>query len=68
MAALTTDNEHVLGSPRPMRVLCIGAGATGLDVTYKIKKHLRNIDIQVYEKNASVGGTWFENTSVPTEL
>jgi len=65
MAAITYDDDHVLGLARPLRVVCIGAGATGLDVTYKIKKHLRNIDLQVYEKNTSVGGTWFENTSVP---
>lgn len=56
--------EHALGLPRRLRVVCIGAGATGLDVTYKIKKHLRNIDLQVYEKNESIGGTWFENRSV----
>lgn len=55
MATITNDHGHVLGTPRPLRVLCIGAGATGLDVTYKIKRHLRNIDIQVYEKNTSVG-------------
>jgi cation diffusion facilitator CzcD-associated flavoprotein CzcO len=58
--------DHVLGEPRRLRVVCIGAGATGLDVTYKIKTHLRNIEFQVYEKNPAVGGTWYENKSVFT--
>jgi ribulose 1,5-bisphosphate synthetase/thiazole synthase len=54
--------ENVLGHSRPIRVICIGAGATGLDLAYKMERHLKNFDLQIYEKNPELGGTWFENT------
>ena len=46
---------------RPMRVICIGAGYSGIYVAIRIPERLRNIDLTVYEKNADVGGTWYEN-------
>lgn len=59
-----TVEENDLGYSRPLRVICIGAGATGLDLAYKTERHLKNFDLQIYEKNPELGGTWFENTSV----
>ncbi|EED16121.1 monooxygenase, putative [Talaromyces stipitatus ATCC 10500] len=53
--------EVPLGTKRPMRVVCIGAGATGLNLAYQIPRHLSNIDFQIYEKNEAIGGTWLEN-------
>ncbi|KAL3442014.1 hypothetical protein BJX65DRAFT_321727 [Aspergillus insuetus] len=47
--------------PRPMRIICVGAGAGGLLLAYKCRKNLKNIDVVCYEKNSEVGGTWFEN-------
>jgi len=54
--------ETVLGHPQQLKVICIGAGASGLDLAYKLKKHLRSFEFQIYEKNAGLGGTWLENT------
>jgi predicted NAD/FAD-binding protein len=54
--------EHDLGYARPMRVVCIGAGASGLDIAYKIDKHLKSFELQIYDKNPVLGGTWYENT------
>lgn len=59
-----TVEENVLGHSRPIRVICIGAGATGLDLAYKMERHLKNFNLQIYEKNPELGGTWFENTLV----
>lgn len=53
--------EHPLGDPKPLKLICIGAGATGLNLAYRTRKHLTNVELTVYEKNPSVGGTWFEN-------
>lgn len=53
--------EHALGEASRLKVICIGAGFTGLDVAYKFEKHLQNVDLQIYEKNEKIGGTWFEN-------
>lgn len=53
--------EKPLGEPRPIRVITIGAGASGLNLARQIDAHMRNVDHVVYEKNPDVGGTWFEN-------
>ncbi|KAH0835158.1 hypothetical protein AYO21_10319 [Fonsecaea monophora] len=53
--------EYPLGEARSLKVICIGAGATGLNLVYRARRHLKNIDLTVYEKNSSIGGTWFEN-------
>jgi cation diffusion facilitator CzcD-associated flavoprotein CzcO len=48
---------------RRLRVVCIGAGLTGIAAIYKLQtKHSDlEIDFQIYEKNRDVGGTWLEN-------
>ncbi|KAK6215328.1 monooxygenase [Colletotrichum tabaci] len=48
-------------SERNIRVICIGAGASGLLMAYKLQRHFQNYSLQCYEKNPSVAGTWFEN-------
>ena len=46
---------------RHVRIICIGAGASGLLMAYKLQKHFTNFSLQVYEKNKEVSGTWYEN-------
>ena len=46
---------------RHLRIVCVGAGASGLLMAYKLQKHFQNYSLQVYEKNPEVAGTWFEN-------
>lgn len=48
-------------SERRVKVICIGAGASGLLFAYKLQKNFRNIDLTIYEKNQEVAGTWWEN-------
>lgn len=51
-----------LGSPREMKVICVGAGFSGLAFAREVELgNLPNVTLTVYEKNASVGGTWYEN-------
>ena len=50
---------------RKLRVVCVGAGFSGLTLAHKIQHELNlenDVDFQIYEKNADVGGTWYENT------
>ncbi|CAK7229173.1 hypothetical protein SCUCBS95973_007130 [Sporothrix curviconia] len=54
--------EQPLGTARPLRIIVVGAGASGLNVVRNVKEHMRNVDVQVYEKNGVVSGTWFENS------
>lgn len=46
---------------RPMKIICIGAGASGLVFAYKLQRSFENFDLTVYEKNEEVSGTWYEN-------
>ena len=46
---------------RHIRIICVGAGASGLLMAYKLQKHFNNFSLQIYEKNPEVAGTWFEN-------
>jgi cation diffusion facilitator CzcD-associated flavoprotein CzcO len=54
-----------LGGPihaeRHVNIICVGAGASGLLMAYKLQKHFQNYSLTVFEKNPEVSGTWFEN-------
>ncbi|MCJ1298203.1 hypothetical protein MMC08_000992 [Hypocenomyce scalaris] len=47
-----------------IRVACIGAGASGLCLAYKMERMLDegSWDLTLFEKNPHFGGTWYENT------
>ena len=44
-----------------IRIICIGAGASGLLFAYKLQRSFENFSLTIYEKNEGVAGTWFEN-------
>ncbi|KAL4886057.1 putative flavin-binding monooxygenase [Aspergillus karnatakaensis] len=48
-------------TPRPPRIIIIGAGISGLTACIRIQERIPGAEIQIYEKNADIGGTWFEN-------
>lgn len=43
---------------RPIRVIVIGAGYSGVYCGIRIPERLRNCELVIYEKNAGIGGTW----------
>lgn len=53
--------EEALGTPKHVRIVGIGAGASGINLIRTVRKSMTNYEHVVYEKNESVGGTWFEN-------
>ena len=58
-----TITEAPLGQPRQLRIINVGAGASGLNLARQVDMHMQNVDLVIYEKNIEVGGTWFENKS-----
>ncbi len=54
-------SERAVDEPRPLKVIYIGAGVSGIVAAIKFPEFVPNVEIAVYEKNADVGGTWFEN-------
>lgn len=53
--------ERTIDSRRPLRVVIVGAGISGLVSTIKLLQTNPGLDIVIYDKNQSYGGTWFEN-------
>lgn len=45
--------------PRKLRVACVGAGASGLCLSYKMEKMLEagSFELTLFEKNPRLGGT-----------
>lgn len=56
--------EQPYGTLKPMRVIHIGAGAAGITFSKFAEESLQNVEVQIYEKNKDVGGTWLENRLV----
>ncbi|KAL2199534.1 hypothetical protein P885DRAFT_30388 [Corynascus similis CBS 632.67] len=46
---------------RPLRVVVVGAGFSGILAAIRIPERLRNVELVVYEKNEGVGGVWWLN-------
>ena len=58
----TTPQWSVHDSPienqRPIKVIVIGAGYSGIYLGIRIPERLRNCEPVIYEKNKGVGGAW----------
>lgn len=53
--------DRAIDTCRPIRAVIMGAGISGITACIRFAQRIRNLDLCVYEKNADVGGTWFEN-------
>ncbi|KAI1342701.1 FAD/NAD(P)-binding domain-containing protein [Xylariaceae sp. FL0016] len=53
--------EEAIHNERHVKIICVGAGASGLCLAYKLQRSFRSYSLKIYEKNPSVGGTWYEN-------
>jgi hypothetical protein len=53
--------DHPVENFRPMKVIAIGAGFSGIYLGVRFPEWLRNVELVVYEKNEGLGGTWWEN-------
>jgi hypothetical protein len=56
-----TINDTPVENLRPLKVIVIGAGYSGIYAGIRVPEKLRNVELVIYEKNAGVGGTWYEN-------
>ncbi|KAI0029542.1 FAD/NAD-P-binding domain-containing protein [Vararia minispora EC-137] len=43
---------------RPMKVICVGAGISGILAGIRFRQKIPNLDLTIYEKEKGVGGTW----------
>lgn len=57
--------EKRLGDPSHLKVVMIGGGASGMNLARHMELYMQNYELAIYEKNADIGGTWFENKYEP---
>ncbi|KAI1210378.1 FAD/NAD(P)-binding domain-containing protein [Annulohypoxylon truncatum] len=57
---LKLENRYI-DEPRQLRVAVIGAGLSGVLAGILLPAKVPGIKLTIFEKNADVGGTWFEN-------
>lgn len=53
--------EQAIDNVRQIKVICIGAGISGILAGIRLPQKIKNLDLTIYEKNEDIGGTWFEN-------
>ena len=54
-------SQNPIHHARHLKVICIGAGASGLLLAYKLQRSFENFEFVVYERNEAISGTWYEN-------
>jgi cation diffusion facilitator CzcD-associated flavoprotein CzcO len=58
------DQNVPVDAMRPIKVICIGAGMSGIICGARFPQRIPNLDLTIYEKNDDVGGVWYENRFV----
>ncbi|KAF4999687.1 hypothetical protein FDECE_11441 [Fusarium decemcellulare] len=51
--------DQAIDQPRPIKVICIGAGFSGILTAIRFPQRIPNLELTIYEKNADIGGTWY---------
>ena len=54
-------SERAVDEPRPLKVIYLGAGASGINAAIQLPKYVPNLELVIYDKNDDAGGTWWEN-------
>lgn len=58
---LSGMHDFSIDEYRPMKVVIIGAGFSGILAGIRFRQYMPNLEMTIYEKNAGVGGTWYSN-------
>ncbi|KAI9756558.1 MAG: hypothetical protein M4579_003817 [Chaenotheca gracillima] len=53
--------NRAIDTVRPLKVICAGAGISGILTAIRLPQHVQKLSLTIYDKNKDLGGTWFEN-------
>ncbi|KLT44182.1 FAD/NAD(P)-binding domain-containing protein [Cutaneotrichosporon oleaginosum] len=53
--------QQPINAGRKLRVVCIGAGFSGIHASVYLPQHVPNLELQVYDRADDVGGVWHHN-------
>ena len=56
-----TMHDKPVENYRPIKVIVNGAGYSRVYHGVRIPEKIKNCELVIYEKNAGIGGAWFEN-------
>ncbi|KAJ7728265.1 FAD/NAD-P-binding domain-containing protein [Mycena maculata] len=56
-----STGEFSVDDYRPIKVICIGAGFSGILSAIRLQQKVPNLDFKIYDKADGVGGTWHLN-------
>lgn len=51
-------HDRPIENQRPIKVIVIGAGYSGIYLGIRIPERIRNCELTIYDKNDGIGGTW----------
>ena len=54
-------SERAIDEVRSLKVIYIGAGISGILAAIQFPRYVPNLELTIYEKNPTLGGTWYEN-------
>jgi cation diffusion facilitator CzcD-associated flavoprotein CzcO len=54
-------HERPIDANRKLKVICLGAGHSGILTAIRFPRRIEDLDLAIYEKNDDIGGTWYEN-------
>lgn len=60
-AAHNVLSRRSIDDIRPLKVIVVGAGVSGILAGIRFPQRVRDLDLVIYDKNEDIGGTWFEN-------
>lgn len=53
--------DHPTDEVSKIKVICIGAGISGILSAIRLPQKIENLELSIYEKSRHLGGTWFDN-------
>ncbi|KAK1966840.1 FAD/NAD(P)-binding domain-containing protein [Colletotrichum sublineola] len=53
--------EQPIDANRKVRVVCVGAGFSGIGSAIHMREHIHDVEFQVYEAADDIGGVWHHN-------
>ncbi|KAK9460471.1 uncharacterized protein V1516DRAFT_626211 [Lipomyces oligophaga] len=56
-----TVANHSIDEPRPLKVITVGAGISGILAGIRLPQRVKNLVLTIYDKNPEFSGTWYEN-------
>lgn len=57
----STISDRSVDTVRSLKVICIGAGISGILAAINLPQVVRTLDLVIHDKNEELGGTSFEN-------